>query len=289
MITVDIAQKIKELEIHTRRMLAGSLIGGGKSRQKGFGFEFDQLRSYQYGDDVRLIDWKSSARNLNNLLVRQYFEERNRNIVICLDVSASTMFGSMQFLKQDIMQQVAGVLALAGQYCQDQVGLILFSDHIEKMVPPAKGNKHIHGLLNILFAHQAVGKGTDFDILCEYVACRMAKRSIIFVISDFIGSSFSQAVKKIAYDKDVIAVNVSDSQEKILSDVGLVWMKDPETGNVALVNSSGRAGHGIKKMLEQRLVEQNIMFRSLNVDSLQIQNEKTLIHDLVMFFQQRLV
>src|SRR3990167_3131830 len=188
MISADIVQKVKELEIHTRRLLSGSVMGGNKSRQKGFGFEFDQLRSYQYGDDVRLIDWKGSARNANNLLVRQYFEERNRTIMICLDLSASTMFGSTELLKQEIMQQIAGVLALAGQYSQDQVGLILFSDRIEKTIPAAKGDKHVHEILSNLFAYQAVGTGTDFDVLCEYVANRVVKRAIVLVISDFIGS-----------------------------------------------------------------------------------------------------
>ena len=222
MIAAEIAQKIKELEIHTRRMLAGSLIGGSKSRQKGFGFEFDQLRSYQYGDDVRLIDWKGSARNANNLLVRQYFEERNRTIMICLDLSASTMFGSTELLKQEIMQQIAGVLALAGQYSQDQVGLILFSDRIEKTIPAAKGDKHVHEILSNLFAYQAVGTGTDFDVLCEYVANRVVKRAIVLVISDFIGSNFSRSVKKIAHDKEVIAIQVSDPQETNLSSFGYV-------------------------------------------------------------------
>ncbi len=289
MIAVEIAQKVKELEIHTRRMLSGSLIGSSKTRQKGFGFEFDQLRSYQYGDDVRLIDWKSSARNFNNLLVRQYFEERNRTIMICVDVSASTMFGSSEFLKHEIMQQIAGILALAGQWSQDQVGLILFSDRIEKMIPAAKGQKHIHGLLTDLFAHQAVGKSTNFDVLCEHVAQRISKRAMVLVISDFIGSDFAQSVKKIAYDKDVIAINVSDAQEKKISNVGLVWMKDSETGSLALINACGSSAGQVSKMLSHRLAQQNLAFQGSRVDSLYIQDAKTLMHDLLVFFQKRLM
>lgn len=289
MIAVEIAQKVKELEIHTRRMLSGSLIGNSKTRQKGFGFEFDQLRAYQYGDDVRLIDWKSSARNFNNLLVRQYFEERNRTIMICVDVSASTMFGSAQFLKHELMQQVAGILALAGQWSQDQIGLILFSDRIEKMVPPAKGHKHIHGLLTDLFSHQAIGNGTNFDILCEHVANRVAKRAMVLVISDFIGSDFSQSVKKISHDKDVIAINVNDPQEKKLSDVGFVWMKDPETGSVELVNASKSSAQQISSKLLHRLFEQNKAFQGSRVDNLCLQDAKTLMHDLLIFFQKRMM
>jgi uncharacterized protein (DUF58 family) len=289
MIAGDIAQKVKELEIHTRRMLAGSLIGGSKSGLKGFGFEFDQLRSYQYGDDVRLIDWKSSARNFNNLLVRQYFEERNRTIMICLDISASTIFGSTQFLKQEIMQQIAGILALAGQYSSDRVGLILFSDHVEKMIPPLKGSKHVHGLLNTLFSHQAVGKGTNFDALCEYVANRVAKRSMVIVISDFIGPNFSSSVKKIAHDKDVIAVNISDPLERNLSSFGYVWMKDSETGTLELVNTTGSGGRLIRQSLANRFAEQKLLLHASNVDCLQIQDEKTVMHDMLMFFQKRMM
>ncbi len=289
MISVEIAQKVKELEIHTRRMLAGSLIGNSKTRQKGFGFEFDQLRSYQYGDDVRLIDWKSSARNVNNLLVRQYFEERNRSIVICVDISASTMFGSTQFLKHEIMQQVAGVLALAGQWSQDRVGLILFSDRIEKTVPAAKGQKHIHGLLTELFSHKVASKGTDFNVLCEHVASYVSKRAIVLIISDFIGGDFSQSVKKIAYDKDVIAINVNDHQEKKISNIGLIWMKDPETGSVQLVNGSGSLGDHLRQNLASRLLTQNREFQGCRVDSLHLQDEKTLMHDLLIFFQKRMI
>ncbi|MBP6892060.1 DUF58 domain-containing protein [Candidatus Babeliales bacterium] len=289
MIAVEIAQKVKELEIYTRRMLSGSLIGNSKTRQKGFGFEFDQLRTYQYGDDVRLIDWKSSARNFNNLLVRQYFEERNRTIMICVDVSASTMFGSNQYLKYEIMQQVAGILALAGQWSQDQVGLILFSDRIEKMLPPAKGQKHVHGILTDLFSYQAVGKGTDFDFLCEHVAQRVAKRAMILVISDFIGGDFSQSVKKIAHDKDVIAINVTDLQEKKMNNVGLVWMKDPETGSIELVNVAGSSQQQLSQALSLRLSKQNLAFQGCNVDNLYIQDEKTLMHDLLVFFQKRMM
>lgn len=289
MIAVEIAQKVKELEIHTRRMLSGSLIGSSKTGQKGFGFEFDQLRSYQYGDDVRLIDWKSSARNFNNLLVRQYFEERNRTIMICVDVSASTMFGSSDFLKYEIMQQVAGILTLAGQWSQDRVGLILFSDRIEKMIPAAKGQKHVHGLLTDLFSHKPLGQGTNFDILCEHVAQIVAKRAMVLVISDFMGADFSKSVKKIAHDKDVIAINVSDAQEKKLSDVGLVWMKDPETGAVELINAAGRSARQVSHVLSNRLLQQNLSFQASRVDSLLIQDSKTLMHDLLIFFQKRMM
>lgn len=289
MISVDIAQKVKELELHTRRLLQGSRIGGSKSRQKGFGFEFDQLRAYQYGDDVRLIDWKSSARSADGLYVRQYFEERNRTIMICLDLSASTMFGSTHYLKQDIMKQIAGVLALAGQYCQDKVGLILFSDRIEKVIPPAKGHKHVHELLNQMFGHQAIGVQTDFNVLADYVAARVPKRCMVLMVSDFIGVDPSVVLKKIIFDKEVIAFTCRDPQEEMLTNVGYVWMKDPETGSIELVNSSGACGRRLKQGLQAYAAQQSLAWRSSNVDTVCLQNQATFMHDLLMFFQKRMI
>lgn len=289
MITADIVQKVKELEIHTRRLLRGSVIGGNRSRQKGFGFEFDQLRSYQYGDDVRLIDWKSSARNPDNVLVRQYFEERNRTFMICLDISPSTMFGSGDYLKIEIMQQVAGALALAGQWSKDKVGLILFSDRIEKVVMPAKGHVHVHQLLTTMFAHKPEGKGTDFHVLCDYIAAHVPKRSMLFLVSDFIGKDFSESLKKVSFDKDVIAISFKDPQEEMLADVGYVWMKDPETSEVALVHTSGssakKLGHGLQSCFQ----EQKSLMNKMGVDVLYLKNQNSFMQDLVLFFQKRMM
>lgn len=289
MITADIVAKVKELEIHTRRILSGSRLGASRARQKGFGFEFDQLRAYQYGDDVRLIDWKSSARNYNNLLVRQYFEDRNRTVMICLDLSASTNFGSTVYLKQDIFKQIAGALALACAWSQDKVGLILFSDRIEKMVYPAKGHKHVHGLLHEMFMHHPVGIGTDFNLLCDYVASRVPKQAIVLMISDFIDSDFSHALKKVVCNKEVIAINCGDPQEKILQDVGYLWMKDLETGEIELVNSSGSSGRRLAAGLQDRIHKQNMIWGKSNIDLLMLQNQATFMHDLLMFFQKRMI
>ncbi len=289
MISAEVAQKVKELEIHTRRLLSGSKIGGSKSRQKGFGFEFDQLRSYQYGDDVRLIDWKSSARSPDNILVRQYHEERNRTFMICLDVSASTNFGSGEFLKQDVMKQIAGVLSLAAEQGKDKVGLILFSDRIEKMIPPARGRNHVQELLVELFSYKPAGKKTDLNVLFNYVASHVAKRSILFVVSDFITDDFEQSLKKVVFDKEVIAIACNDKQEETVANVGLVWMQDSESGELVLINSSSNRGHGISSGLQQRLQDQQKMLKKSGIDLLNVQVQGQFMHDLIMFFQKRMI
>ncbi|MCX5924019.1 MAG: DUF58 domain-containing protein [Candidatus Dependentiae bacterium] len=286
MISADIAQKVKELEIHTRRLLSGSNIGGYKSRQKGFGFEFDQLRSYQYGDDVRLIDWKSSARTPDNLLVRQYFEERNRTFMICLDLSASTYFGSGDVLKQDVMKQIAGVLSLAAEWGKDKVGLIIFSDQVEKVIPPARGQKHVQKLLTELFSYKQTGKKTDLNVLFDYVASRVAKRSIVFVISDFIADDFEKALKKTLFDKEVIAISCQDRQEEKMSDVGLVWTQDSESDSLVLVNTASKK---ITSGLQQRLQDQKKILKKSGVDLLSLKAQGQFMHELIMFFQKRMM
>lgn len=286
MISADIAQQIKELQIHTRRMLSGSNIGGYKSRQKGFGFEFDQLRSYQYGDDVRLIDWKSSARNPDNMFVRQYFEERNRTFMICLDVSKSTYFGSGDVLKQDVMKQIAGILSLAAQWGKDKVGLILFSDHIEKVIPPARGEKHVQMVLCEIFSYKQTGKKTDLNVLFDYVASHVAKRSILFVISDFITENFEKSLKKTLFDKEVIAISCHDQQEEALSQVGLVWMQDSESDELVLVQTTGKL---TTSSLKLRLHDQKTNLKKAGVALLNIETQGQFMHELIMFFQKRMI
>ncbi len=285
MITADLAQRIKELELHTRRILSGSSIGANRCLYKGFGFEFDQLRSYQHGDDVRLIDWKSSARtNLENLQVRQYLEERNRTFMVCLDISASTNFGSGNYTKHEIMQQIAGVLSLAAMWSKDKVGLILFSDTVELVIPPAKGQVHVHRLLERMFQHMPQGKTTNFDVLCDYVAQYVPAKTTLLVVSDFIAPDFKKSLRKIMHKKDFIAITCLDPQETVLHDVGLVWMQDPETGELALINT-----YKSNVLLTTRLSDQKSMFFASKIDALFLKNQNTFIHELITFFQKRMV
>lgn len=288
MISKKIAQHVKELEIHTRRILSGTHIGGFRSRQKGFGFEFDQLRVYQHGDDVRLIDWKSSARTGNQtVFVRQYLEERNRTLMICLDVSASTLYGSQDMLKQDVMKQISGVLSLAAEHAKDKVGLILFSDRIEKIIPAGKGKQHIHHIVETIFSHIPQGKKTDLNVLCEHVAHNVIKNAVVFLISDFISPNFEKTLKQAVVNKEIIAVSCLDKQEQLLSNVGLVWMQDPETNEQVLIDT--RNDTRIHKSLVERVNTYKELLRKYKVDCVTVNSQKNFIHDLVFFFQKRLM
>ena len=153
MVSKEVLKHIKRIEIHTKRLLRGSLVGQSSSAMKGSGFEFDQIREYQQGDDVRFIDWKSSAR-INKLMVRQYIEERSRSIILAVDVSASVFFGSAQHSKHEVMVELAAVIALVGDLAKDRVGLFLFSDKVELFIPPNSGQKHVRFILEKLFSYK---------------------------------------------------------------------------------------------------------------------------------------
>ena len=153
----EILQKVRNIEIHTRRLLSGTLLGDYSSARKGSGLEFDQLAEYQYGDDVRFIDWKSSART-NKILVKNYIEERNRTIMLVVDGSASLRYGSSDILKQDIAAQIGSVLALVADYSKDYVGLILFAQDVVKVLPPRRGRQHVHAIMEELFSHTSSGQ-----------------------------------------------------------------------------------------------------------------------------------
>lgn len=289
MISKKIVQQVKELEIQTRRILSGASIGGSKSRQRGFGFDFDQLRNYQYGDDIRLIDWKSSARTGDKILIRQYFEERNRTFMICLDVSSSTFFGSGDVTKQDMMQQISGALSLAAEYSKDKVGLILFSDRIEKVVPAAKGKQHVHAIIETIFSYKPQSKSTDLNVLFDHVAKNIDKKAVVFVISDFIGADFERSLKGVVVNKEVIAISCTDVQETELAAVGFIAMQDSETDERVLIDARKKNKQIMQDILQERLTFQKKMFHRYKVDFVHMQSKQHFIHDMIMFFQKRLM
>lgn len=179
MLSPEIITKIRQIEIHTRRLLSGMMVGDFNSAKKGSGFEFDQIRDYHMGDDVRFIDWKSTARS-NKLLVKQYIEERNRTVVIVVDVSSSSLFSSVGAMKYDVMSHVAAVLALVADYGKDHASLVLFSDDVELVIPPRSGRKHIHTIMKHLFSLRVEHKKTNLGAVLKYLAGLPSKDAVVF-------------------------------------------------------------------------------------------------------------
>ncbi len=287
MISPEVLKKIQEIKIRTRRVMNGTLVGGHVTKQKGSGFEFDQIRAYSYGDDIRFMDWNSSART-GKLLVRQYLDEKNRTIMLCLDVSASTFFASTQDVTSNIMQQIIAVLAFVAESEHDNVGLILFSDVIEKVVPPSRGHKHTMILMEAIFSHKPNHKKTDMNVVCRYLVESFTKEAAVFIVSDFIVDDFEQSLKQMVCKREVVVVRCLDIAARKIPAAGYVWGQDPETQLTMLLNLSAGNTSELQKKLEQRLDAQNELFKKCNIDYIDVAANETFVKTLILFFKRRM-
>ncbi len=286
MLSADVLKKIRLLEIHTRRLLSGMRVGDYNTAQKGLGFEFDQIREYQEGDDIRFIDWNSSSR-MNKLLVRQYLEERNRTILLLVDCSASTLFGSSSSLKSDLIAQIAGMLALVADYGKDSVGLLLCTDEVETYIPASKGRDHVYTIMKALFQAPASNKKTSLKKGLQFLMEHHKKNSLVFIISDFIDEGYEKQLGIVAARHETIAIRCLDPLEKNVPSIGFITVKDPETNQEMLIDTRGMSA--ANEMLRERLEEQNKEFKKYNVDCLDVTTDRDLMADVVKFFRRRMM
>ncbi len=282
----DVRKKIRQIELHTRRLLRGALVGDSRSAIKGTGFEFDQIRDYQVGDDVRFIDWKSSTR-MNTLLVKQYIEERSRTIMVAADVSGSGKFGSIANLKQDTIAQIASVLALVANSGKDRVGLMLFSDTIEAYMPPARGRSHVQKLMETVFSYTPQKTKTNITNVFKKFAELKYKDMVGFIISDFIDDFVEQAyLAPVCKKYDIIGVRCLDTHEQALPSLGFIPMKDPETGDDIIIDL--RNGEHVTHFLTTRVTEQNKLYKRQGMHMLDVTNNDEFVGDLIKFFRRRM-
>ncbi|MBP6869587.1 DUF58 domain-containing protein [Candidatus Babeliales bacterium] len=287
MLSPEILKKIHEIKFRTRRVMNGTLVGGHVTKRKGSGFEFDQIRAYNYGDDIRFMDWNSSART-GKLLVRQYLEEKNRTIVLCLDVSASTFFAGKQGLTSDVMQQVIAILSCVGEFEQDNIGLLLFSDQVEKFIAPSRGYKHTMYLMETIFSYKPVYKKTDINVVCRYLIDTFRSEAAVVIVSDFIAEGFEQSLKQLVCKREVVAIRCIDEIMKKLPPVGYVWGQDPETQATFLLHFSGQQSADLQKKLENRIALQDQLLRRCNIDCLDIAIDTNFLKTLILFFKRRM-
>lgn len=287
-ITDDVLRKIKQIEIHTRRLLRGTQIGDARSAQKGSGLDFDQIRDYQHGDDVRFIDWKSSAR-LDHVLVKQYIEERSRVVLLAVDVSGSSFFGSTNTLKHDIIAQITSVLALMTNTGKDLVGLILFAEDVELYIPPARGRAHVHSIMEHVFGYKPVKKTTRITSVLKKLAQLKRRDAITFLISDFIDEEIETSyLSLVANLYECIALRCLDQRERELPSAGFIPVEDPETGETILLDMRSHKISGLKKHLDDRLEKQNQLFKKYGIPIVDLANNESFIGDLVRFFRRRM-
>ena len=289
LVSSDIAHKIKQLEIFTRRLLNGALVGDSRSAIKGSGFEFDQIREYNFGDDIRFIDWKASART-NKLLVKQYIEERSRTIFLVVDVSQSSSFGSGSCNKYDRIAELASVLALVAQHGKDHVGLLLFSDKVEEYIPAGSSLHHIHRIMERMLSCVPKQSKTDISAALQHLLAIKKSDAIVFLISDFIDDRLDTYLGQAARKYDLIAVRCLDTNEKIIPAVGFITVEDLETGELVELDLRDTQRSGVKNFLTARIEQQNKLFKQRGIDLVDIAPERSdYLAEMVRFFRRRMM
>jgi uncharacterized protein (DUF58 family) len=285
--TKQILRNVRQIEIRTRGLVNQLFSGEYHSVFKGRGMEFSEVREYQFGDDVRTIDWNVSAR-FNHPFVKVFEEERELTVMLLVDMSGSQDFGTGVRRKRDIAAELCAVLAFSAIKNNDKVGMIIFTDRIEKFIPPKKGRSHILRIIRDIIAFNPEGSGTSLRAALEYFNHVIKKRSIAFLVSDFMDNDYDRPLKIVARKHDLIAVQLNDPREKELPDVGLVKLRDAETGVERWVDtslSSVRSAYGQAWL--RRLEVRERQFLTSNVDSISIDVQQGYLQPLVEFFRMR--
>jgi uncharacterized protein (DUF58 family) len=279
--------QIRHIQIQSTQLAKDLLAGAYRSAFKGRGMEFEEVREYQPGDEFRSIDWSVTAR-MNHPYVKTFREERDLNVVLLIDVSASTRFGSRFGLKKELIAEIGAVLAFSAMRNQDRVSLILFSDHVEKYVPSRKGNRHVLRLVRELLVHEPQGKGSDLKEALSFLGKIYRKSSICFLISDFLYPLPEKALAVTAKQHDLVAISVWDICEKKFPKIGLVQMKDLETGREELIDTSayGLEGHFQENALEHTTRLANLM-RKIDAGFIDVTTKESYLLSLKRFFQFR--
>ncbi len=283
----EIFKKVRKIEIKTRGLSNHIFAGQYHSSFKGRGMAFSEVREYNYGDDVRNIDWNVTAR-FNKPFVKVFEEEREMTVVLLIDVSASHEFGTLQSFKQDVITEIAAVLSFSAIKNNDKVGVIFFSDKIEKFIPPKKGSTHILRIIRELVDFQAESKGTDIAGALKFLTNAIKKRCTAFVISDFKSPAFMDALKIATSKHDVMAVRIFDQRESEMPNVGLIQMVDAETGETRWMDTSDRSTREFfseKARIEELQVKE--VFKKSGVDMANISTGEDYVKPLVVMFKKR--
>jgi uncharacterized protein (DUF58 family) len=289
MISTELINKIRRIEIRTKRLVNDSYAGEYHSVFKGRGMEFDEVRPYQVGDEIRTIDWNVTART-GQPYVKRYVEERELTVMLVVDASASENFGSVNRFKRELAAELTAVLSFAATTNNDRVGLLIFTDQIELFIPPRKGRRHVLRLIRELLAFEPQSRGTDIKMALEKVNQILKRRSIIFLVSDFLAEpeSYRQALAITNRRHDLIAVDLNDPLEKNIKNVGLIALEDPETGEIAWVDTGNSAWRkAYRRRLDQLETGKTRAFRQASVDHIDISTDEDYAAPLTGFFSER--
>ncbi len=287
MLAKDLIRRIRRIEITTRRVVNQTLAGQYASVFKGRGMAFDEVRLYQPGDDIRAIDWNVTAR-MNDTYVKVFTEERELTVMVLVDVSGSQQFGTQEKSKEEIAAEIAALLAFSAITNNDRVGLILFSDQVEKFVPPKKGRKHVLRLVSDILSYRSKRRGTDIAQALEFLVGVTNRTSVCFVLSDFIGGDYERALKIATRRHDIIPVALRDPAEEGLIGHGLAIVEDAETSERSYVDlSSPLVREAFFASIKMRRETRQKLFARLQLDAVEVRAGDEYVKPLVAFFRAR--
>ena len=288
MIAREVLKKVRQIEIATRGLVNDVFSGEYQSAFKGRGMSFSEVREYQYGDDIRSIDWNVTARS-GSPHVKVFEEERELTVFLIVDGSRSGDFGTRERFKKELATELCALLAFSAIRNNDKVGLLIFTDRVEKFVPPRKGSRHVLRVVRELVYHRPEGVGTNIGEAIEYFAKVQSRRATAFLVSDFLDGDYERALAVAARKHDMVAVRIEDERERELPAVGLVEMEDAESGEIILVNTSNRT---FRKQFSSRILEGQRDFertlRRSGVDLIELRTGEGCVRPLMRFFQERL-
>ena len=287
MLPKEIIAKIRRIHITTSRLVTDFLSGQYESVFKGRGIEFDEVREYQPGDEIRSIDWNVTAR-MGHPFVKKYVEERQLTVMILLDASGSSYFGTAKRMKSELAAEVSAVLAFAAVKSNDRVGLIIFTDRIEKFIPPRKGMQHVLRVIREALYFKPKGRLTDIAAALRFLDGVTTRRAVTFIISDFFSKDFKKPLSIANKKHDCVAVTITDPREMALPNAGIVELTDAETGKLFIVDTASRKVRQTYEAKSKNMAEERKRaFGSIGVDHIDIRTDKPYIEEMIKFFKMR--
>ena len=289
MLANELISRVRRIEITTRQLVENGLAGEYHSVFKGRGMEFDEVRHYIPGDDVRSIDWNVTART-GEPYVKSYVEERELTVMLAVDVSRSGFFGTRNRFKRDLAVELAAVMSIAATTNNDKVGLLLFTDRVEMLVPPMKGRSHVLRMLRDLLAHEPAGTGTDIRLALDTIYALLKRRSIVFLISDFLADpgAYRQAMLVTNRRHDIVAFDIGDPLEREIADVGVIAFEDAESGQMRWVDTGDEQWRrDFSERVERLDAEKGEVFAAAGVDRVRVTTERDYVAEVGAFFKSR--
>ncbi len=286
MIPRELFKKIRKIEIYTSRLVDNQLAGQYHSVFKGRGIAFSEVRQYFPGDDVRVIDWNVSAR-MNEPYVKIFTEERDRTVNLLIDMSASGVFGSRDQAKREVAAEVAALVAFSAIKNNDRVGLIIFTDQVELFVPPKKGKKHVLRVIREILTFEPQSRRTNLSVGLEYLGKVSKRRSVAFLVSDFLAAGWERAIRIASRRHEFVPVVITDPMEEVLPKVGFVTFEDVETGAICEFDSSGPEAAEYAQYVAQLRAVREETLRRLKLDVVNVRTDRPYVDALVEFFRAR--